>query len=115
MATNVMEKLGLQLSLLQFRTFTGCGRLCFFSTALTRFSYSGRGKNRYYKSSEDKNNLQRVKAPSYLLLRVMILFVCPFKTIFSDCVKVKEFSMMKHVVNGWWGWGELEERGIKLH
>lgn len=114
-AMNVMEQIGLHSSLLPFCTSRGCGRLWFFSTALTRFSFSDRGKNHYYKSLEDKNNLQRVKAPSYLLLRVVVLFVWPFQTIFSDCVKVKQFSMMEHIVNGWWGWGELEERGIKLH
>lgn len=75
------KKIGLQPSLLQFCTFMGCGRL-WFSAALTRFSYSGRVKNHYYRSSEDKNNLQGVKAPPYLLLRVVILFVWSFQTIF---------------------------------
>ena len=47
--------------------------------------------------------------------KVVILCVWPFQTIFSDRVKVKSFSRMNHVVNGWWGWGEVGERGIKLH
>lgn len=41
-----------------------------------------------------------------------------FKPFFSDLIKVKSFSMMNHVVNGWWGGGrrgEVGERGIKLH
>lgn len=41
---NVMENIGLQPSLLQFCTFTGCGRLWCFSGALNKFSCSGRRK-----------------------------------------------------------------------